>query len=102
MCRRFVVAVLVVSPFWFVSVLNVAVWDVSPFWRVAVLDVSPFWLSPFWKCRRFLCVAVLVVAVLVCRRFDRYPQDLIRVSTDLECDSHLDRQPVQRLQIGVI
>ena len=59
------------SPFWFcrVAVLVVAVLGVSPFWRVAVLDVSPFWVSPFWKCRRFGCrrfgsVAILVVAVL--------------------------------------
>ena len=59
----------------------VAVLGVSPFWRVAVLDVSRFWLSPFWKCRRFGCrrfgsVAVLGVAVLDCRRFDRYPNKL--------------------------
>ena len=57
------------------------------FWYVAVLDVSSFWiqvnpafgreikldLSPFF----FGSVGILVVTVLVCRRFDRYPCQLL-------------------------
>ena len=70
------------SPFGFVAVLDTSKTatyqkrrGMSPFWRIVVLDVSPFWMCRRYDCRRFRCVAVLVVAVLgvspfwMCRRF---------------------------------
>ena len=74
------------SPFWKCRRFGfVAFLDLSPFWRVAVLDVSPFWLSPFWKCRRFGCRRFGCVAVLVVAVFDVSPFWLIQGKLILLC-----------------
>ena len=58
-CRRFDQWL---SPFWLI-VVAVLTYALSPFWP----QLSPFLLSPFWR------VAVFVVAVPTCRRYDLYP-----------------------------
>ena len=69
-CRRFDQWL---SPFWLI-VVAVLTYALSPFWP----QLSPFLLSPFWR------VAVFVVVVPTCRRYDLYPyQALPPLSRDL-------------------
>ena len=65
------VAVLL-SPFRFVAVLTIFVTVLTIFVTVLTIFVAVLVCRRF-GCRRFGSVAVLVVAVSTCRRFDLYP-----------------------------
>ena len=66
-----------VSPFWLwpgcVAVLACRRFGCVAVLVVADLDVSPFWLSPIWMCRRFGCRRFGCVAVLVVASLDVSP-----------------------------